>query len=298
MALSSDDLVRIQQAAVLGTDPNDLNMEITDEVVDTYQQIVREINAVEEKTTVSPPNDWPDDTYDELLENTYAAHGRPKTLVEMAAEEATLVSKSVEERMFTLGPMYIPNVKDAHAEWTDPEELQKAVWEYVQKGDRRIRLQHDRDVVAGEWLEIMAWPYEVEAPIILKDATQSSMKFPANTVFLGVKWEPWAWDMIKEGKLRGYSIGGRAERLLADLPEEYVGKAQAPFEDAIRIEADDVAPPPLVDESALEERIAAAVAEAMKSINPVINVVMPDDKPKVRRVERDENGAILRVIEE
>lgn len=210
-------------------------------------------------------------------------------------EQATLVSKAVEERMFTLGPMYIPNVKDAHAEWTDPEELQKAVWEYVQKGDRRIRLQHDRDVVAGEWLEIMAWPYEVEAPIILKDASESSMKFPANTVFLGVRWEPWAWQMIKEGKLRGYSIGGRAERLLADLPEEYVGKAQAPFEDAIRIEADDVAPPAV---EGLEEKIAAAVAEAMKSINPVVNVVMPDDKPKIRRVERDENGAILRIVEE
>ena len=42
---------------------------------------------------------------------------------------ATLVSKQVTERMFTLGPMYVPNVKDAHAEWTDPEELQKAVWE-------------------------------------------------------------------------------------------------------------------------------------------------------------------------
>jgi hypothetical protein len=216
----------------------------------------------------------------------------------VTAENATLVSKQVAERMFTLGPMYIPNVKDAHAEWTDPEELQKAVWEYVKKGDRRIRLQHDKSVVAGEWLEIMAWPYEVEAPIIMKDASQGSMKFPANTVFLGVKWEPWAWQMIKEGKLRGYSIGGRAERLLADLPEEYVGKAQAPFEDAIRVEADDVAPPPIVAEADLEDRIALAVAEAMKSINPVVNVVMPEEKPKVRRVERDENGNILRVIEE
>lgn len=211
---------------------------------------------------------------------------------------ATLVSKQVTERMFTLGPMYVPNVKDAHAEWTDPEELQKAVWEYVQKGDRRIRLQHDKDVVAGEWLEIMAWPYEVEAPILMKDSSEGSMKFPPNTVFLGVKWEPWAWDMIKEGKLRGYSIGGRAERLLADLPEEYVGKAQAPFEDAIRIEAEDFVAPEVVEEVDLEQRIAAAVAEAVKSINPVVNVVMPEDKPKVRRVERDAHGNISRVIEE
>lgn len=211
------------------------------------------------------------------------------------ADKATLVSKSIDERMFTLGPLYIPNATDAHAEWTDPDELQKAVWDYVKKGDRRIRLQHDRDIVAGEWLEIMAWPYDVEAPIMLKDATESTMTFPANTVFLGVQWEPWAWQMIKEGKLRGYSIGGHAQRLLADLPEEYVGKAQASFEDAVRIEAEDVAAPAI---EGLEDRIATAVAEAMKSINPVVNVVMPEDKPKIRRVERDNDGNIARIIEE
>lgn len=132
----------------------------------------------------------------------------------------TMVSKSVDERRFTLGPMYIPNRLDAHNEWTDPDELQKAVWEYMRKGDRRIRLQHNRDVVAGEALEIMAWPYEVQVPMVMKDATTQPVTFPANTVFLGVQWEPWAWEMVKADKLRGYSIGGRAQRLLVDLPDE------------------------------------------------------------------------------
>ena len=132
----------------------------------------------------------------------------------------TLVSKAVAERRFTLGPMYVPGRLDAHAEWTDPDELQKAVWEYVRKGDRRIRLQHDRDVVAGEFVEIMAWPYEVDVPMMMKDASTRNMTFPANTVFLGVTWEPWAWELVKAGKVRGYSIGGRAQRMYVDLPEE------------------------------------------------------------------------------
>ena len=99
-------------------------------------------------------------------------------------------------------------------------ELQKAVWDYVRKDDRRIRLQHDREKVAGEFVEIMSWPYEVEVPILMKDSEEKKMTFPADTVFLGVVWEPWAWEMVKAGKLRGYSIGGRAERLLVDLPEK------------------------------------------------------------------------------
>ena len=133
---------------------------------------------------------------------------------------ATLVSKAVDERRFTLGPMYIPNRRDAHSEWTDPDELQAAVWDYVKKGDRRIRLQHDKETVAGEWVEVMAWPYEVDAPMMRKDGTTQNMTFPPNTVFLGVQWEPWAWELVKADKLRGYSIGGRAQRLLVDLPDE------------------------------------------------------------------------------
>jgi len=133
------------------------------------------------------------------------------------------VSKAADEDRFTLGPMYVPNRLDAHAEWTDAIELQKAVWEYVRKGDRRIRLQHNRDKVAGEWVEVMTWPHEVEVPRMQKSVTgedtHNPVMFPADTVFLGVVWEPWAWDMIKDGKIRGYSIGGKAERLYVDLDD-------------------------------------------------------------------------------
>ena len=271
----TDKVYRMYAMIVNGRDKADVSW-LDDELSALWDEIEAEVDEAPEGTVWDIPNEMLD--IDE-------------TEVEKSVEdEATLVSKAVDERMFTLGPMYIPNRKDAHAEWTDPDELQKAVWEYVKKGDRRIRLQHNRDTVAGEWLEIMAWPYEVEAPIVMKDASESTMKFPANTVFLGVKWEPWAWQLIKAGKLRGYSIGGKAERLLADLPEEYVGKQAAPMEEATRVEA----PEPLD----LQAEIAKAVAEAIKNINPVVNVVMPEDKPKVRRVERDEHGNIVRIIEE
>jgi hypothetical protein len=30
-------------------------------------------------------------------------------------------------------------------------------------------------------------------------------------------WESWAWELIKAGQLRGYSIGGKARRIEADL---------------------------------------------------------------------------------
>jgi hypothetical protein len=133
--------------------------------------------------------------------------------------EKSYVSKSVAEKRYTLGPMYIPNSLDAQNEWTDEEELQQAVWKYVRSGDRDIRLQHNRDIVAGEWVECMAWPYSLEVPMTTPEGIMEMVEFPPNTVFLGVIWEPWAWDMVKAGSLRGYSIGGAAARVLADLPE-------------------------------------------------------------------------------
>jgi hypothetical protein len=128
--------------------------------------------------------------------------------------------KQVEERRFTLGPMYIPDRIDAHGEWTDADELQRAVWDYVKSGDRRIRLQHNKDVVAGEWVEVMSFPYELSVPMTSADGSMTKVSYPANTVFLGVQWDEWAWDLVKSGKLRGYSIGGKAVRMMADIPTE------------------------------------------------------------------------------
>jgi hypothetical protein len=125
-----------------------------------------------------------------------------------------------DEKKFTLGPLYIPNVLDAHKEWTDEEELQSAIWEYVRSGDRNIHLQHNREVTAGEWVEIMTFPYELKVPMKKANGGTSEITYPANTVFMGVLWKDWAWDLVKKGKLRGYSIGGKAKRLDADFPIE------------------------------------------------------------------------------
>lgn len=121
---------------------------------------------------------------------------------------------------YTLGPWYVPNQIDAHGEWSDPDSLQKALWGYVESGDRDIRLQHDRSIVAGRWVEAMSWPFEVEVPLTKADGTVTKYKYPAGTPFLGVQWEPWAWELVEKGLLRGYSIGGKSDRVLVDLPTE------------------------------------------------------------------------------
>jgi hypothetical protein len=140
-----------------------------------------------------------------------------KALISYVGIAQTL--KKEQERRYTLGPLYIPDRVDAHGEFTDADELQKAVWKYVRDGDRRIRLQHNRDVVAGEWVEVMTWPYEMTIEHQMADGSIQKAEYPANTVFMGVVWKDWAWNLVKQGKVRGYSIGGKAERVEVELED-------------------------------------------------------------------------------
>jgi hypothetical protein len=251
------------------------------------------------------------------------------------------LQKAEGEKRYTLGAMYIPDMEDAHGEWTDSDELQRAVWDYVRGNDRRIRLQHNRDVVAGEWVEVMAFPYSLTVPIKTPEGQDLEHTYPPNTVFLGVIWEPWAWDMVTEGKIRGYSIGGKAERLFVDIDlekndptvsdvhvdtimnpkkkkkilameksdtEEVIVEKEKPLDiEALTktiiesIKKDIPAPAPVVVENAPAvdmEAMMVRLAEIFAANKPIVNVTLPEEKPKNRRVERDEFGNISRIIEE
>jgi hypothetical protein len=226
------------------------------------------------------------------------------------------ISNMESPRRYTLGAMYIPNRYDAHNEWTDGEELQSAVWQYVRSNDRRIRLQHNKDIVAGEWVEIMSFPYELTVPVQLPDGTTEQRTYPADTVFLGVVWEPWAWELVKTGKILGYSIGGRAKRLYVDMDapvqKDDAGGSDGPTvssvhvdsvmgskkkkkaEPKIEVETDEIVKvAPLTADD-----VSTIVAEALKSFSPTIQVVLPDNKPKNRTIVRDEHGFITGMVEE
>lgn len=137
-------------------------------------------------------------------------------LVNNAMSGAMPLAKQVEHR-YTLGPVYVPDVEDAHGEFTDSSTLQKALWDWVRKGDRRIFIQHSENV-AGEMVEALTWPFPIEADLEVPNQGVTKQVFPPDTPFLGVVWEPWAWELVKAGELRGYSIGGKARRVEADLP--------------------------------------------------------------------------------
>jgi hypothetical protein len=69
-------------------------------------------------------------------------------------------------------------------------------------------------------VEILTWPMEIETSLVVPGEGVTKYQFPPDTPFMGVIWEEWAWELVKAGELRGYSIGGQAQRVEAELPEE------------------------------------------------------------------------------
>lgn len=138
-----------------------------------------------------------------------------------------LVLKASNEKRFSFAPMYMPGRLDAHGEFVkSADELQEAAWEYVRKSgsDRTVYLQHI-DKPAGEWVEITSWPYPVEALMTVPGTNQvRKATLPAGTVYMGVQWQPWAWELVKKGRLLGFSMGGWAKRVQAELADESVTK--------------------------------------------------------------------------
>ena len=131
-------------------------------------------------------------------------------------EDLPLATIVKAEKRYTMGPVYVPGLEDAHGETIEANELQESIWDWVRKEDRRIYLQHS-EKVAGEMVEILTWPAPIETSLIVPNEGVTKYSFPENTPFMGVIWEDWAWDLVKSGQLRGYSIGGQAQRVEVDL---------------------------------------------------------------------------------
>lgn len=129
----------------------------------------------------------------------------------------TAVAKADAEMRYTLAPVYLPDTEDAHGEFVDAPTLQKAFWGYLENS-REIHLQHT-DTPAGTLVECVTWPAEFNTTLTIPGEDPKPITFPAGTVYAGIIWDESSWALIKAGKLRGLSMGGRAKKVYADFDE-------------------------------------------------------------------------------
>lgn len=136
--------------------------------------------------------------------------GAQKIDVQQAARQLRkyYVLKAEHEQRYTLGVAYPADQVDAHGDYTTPEELERAAWEFmrrVQKGRATIGLMH-RSGTDGAGTVVESYIYR--GP----DWHVGDQIVKSGDWLLGVIWDEQAWQLIKAGNISGYSIQGMARK--------------------------------------------------------------------------------------
>lgn len=135
------------------------------------------------------------------------------TMSATVADEAGPVLKSDPARMYTLAPLYVPGVDDTHAEYVTADDLEDGVVDYMDAGDFTINLQHTPGTKAGRCVGVIVWPFEVTCDLTVPGEVSRQVTIPAGAVYQAVKWEAWAWEQARTGRIRGLSLEGRAAKI-------------------------------------------------------------------------------------
>ncbi|WP_347246310.1 XkdF-like putative serine protease domain-containing protein [Thermogutta sp.] len=117
-----------------------------------------------------------------------------------------------DEKRYTLGVAYPARDLDSHGDMMTEDELEKTAWDFLlrcQRGDASIGLwHHPSENYRGRVVESYIW----RGP----DWQVGDQVVRAGDWLLGVIWDPDAWELIKAGKVRGYSIQGWGHKRESD----------------------------------------------------------------------------------
>lgn len=139
----------------------------------------------------------------------YATEAQAQAVADLLNTDMPVAVCMQEADRFTLAPLYIPDKADSDNHTIGAEALQKALWDWMEHGKREINFQHTARR-AGTMVEAACWPLSVDCELQKGDGTSEPVNVPAGTPWIGVRWEPWAWEMLQRGEIAGYSLAGIA----------------------------------------------------------------------------------------
>lgn len=126
------------------------------------------------------------------------------------------VIKAQEEKRFTYGLAY-PAMKadtaraaDGMIDFASASVIEAASWAWMLKS-RDVGLMHDDSLGGGhaQVVESHIWRGE---PWTTKAADGSMVTISPGDWCIGVIWSPQAWEQVRKGLIRGYSMQGAARR--------------------------------------------------------------------------------------
>ena len=127
------------------------------------------------------------------------------------ASSPVRILKADGERRFVMGLAYGPGRLDGHGEYMTPETVENAAWGYMRAGGRIVVLQHaDGTEGVAEVVESMVYRGPDWSTT---DAQGNTQIIKAGDWLLGAIFDERAWQLIKDGRLTGWSIDGIGNRV-------------------------------------------------------------------------------------
>lgn len=121
------------------------------------------------------------------------------------------ILKTEDEKRFTLGIVYSPNEVDAQLDTMAPEEIEAAAWrsmENLAKGRFRIGLEHEVFEIDGSPVGVVVESYIWRGP----DWEMGGARVKPGSWIMGVIWHEKVWELVKNGEITGFSMGGTGRR--------------------------------------------------------------------------------------
>jgi hypothetical protein len=138
---------------------------------------------------------------------------------------ATRVLKAEDERRYTLHVAYpadkadVAVALDGHRDFASKAVVEDAAWAYM-RNFRQVGAFHtsEQAAVAGATLKASGAADLVESYVyrgpdwVIKAADGSEVVIKAGDWLAGFIWSPEDWKLVKEGKIGGISVEGKAKR--------------------------------------------------------------------------------------
>jgi 2'-5' RNA ligase len=131
------------------------------------------------------------------------------------------IFRAAPEQRYTLSVAYPVAEADAHGNFANSEQLERACWEYLRRS-RAVGLMHKNGTAGtGELVE----NYIYRGP----DWTIEDQTVRAGDWIAGIIWSPEAWEFVKAGDFQGLSFQGFAEVKSATPPPSSSQQRELPL---------------------------------------------------------------------
>ena len=134
-----------------------------------------------------------------------------KTTVEAAKAKSGAFCKVDQEERVVAGVVYAPNEVDSQGDWTDTGEIWRAMKKYMVETGGVMKIMHEGRQVDAPVVEV----FQAEVETVKGGTTiPAGAWYQANYIPEGLDD---VWQAIKDGKLTGYSMAGRAQETEAEV---------------------------------------------------------------------------------